>query len=115
MGGKKGAIGAAGGAVGLSAFSAALGACCGMSWAVALLGVTGAVSLARMAFLLPYAMAGAILLLAVSFWLTYRRPAVCTDGGCKTREPTSPGWFVWIAAILVAGLTALALIPFLRT
>ena len=40
-------IGSAGGALGLGAFAAAIGACCGLPWAVALLGVSGAVALAR--------------------------------------------------------------------
>jgi hypothetical protein len=42
------AIGTAGGALGLGAFAATVGACCGLPWAVALLGVSGAVALARL-------------------------------------------------------------------
>jgi len=38
-------IGSAGGALGLGAFAAAIGACRGLPWAVALLGVSGAVAL----------------------------------------------------------------------
>lgn len=60
----------AGGAVGLGGFAAALGLCCGVPWAVALLGVTGAVVLARLAFLLPYALAGAAVLLGFGFWFS---------------------------------------------
>jgi hypothetical protein len=44
-------LGTAGGALGLGAFAAAIGACCGFPWAVALLGVGGAVALARLSFL----------------------------------------------------------------
>lgn len=43
-------LGTAGGALGLGAFAAASGACCGVPWAVALLGVSGAVALARLSY-----------------------------------------------------------------
>ena len=43
-------IGTAGAALGLGAFAAAVGACCALPWAVALLGVSGAVALARLTF-----------------------------------------------------------------
>jgi hypothetical protein len=102
-------IGTAGGALGLGAFAAAIGACCGLPWAVALLGVSGAVALARLSFLLPYALLGAGTLLAVAFWWAYRPAAVCADGTCK---PVSRGplrWIVWAAAVLVVGLAAVAL------
>ncbi|MGH8195845.1 MAG: mercuric transporter MerT family protein [Woeseiaceae bacterium] len=112
MDGKKITVGAAGGAVGLGAFSAAIGACCGVPWAVALLGVSGAVVLARLAFLLPYALAGAILLLGVAFWFAYRRGLVAVDGTCEVTNRQRLQWLVWIAAFLVAGLAALALAPF---
>ncbi|MGH8495754.1 MAG: mercuric transporter MerT family protein [Gammaproteobacteria bacterium] len=114
MAGRKGAIGAASGAVGLGTFSAAVGACCGVPWAVALLGVTGAVALARLAFLMPYALAGSILLLAVAFWLAYRRPAACADT-CETRNGRPLRWLVWITAFLLAGLTVVALMPLVRS
>jgi hypothetical protein len=91
-------IGTAGGALGLGAFAAAIGACCGLPWAVALLGVSGAVALARLSFLLPYALLGAGALLAVAFWWAYR-PA--------NRGPLR--WVVWAAAVLVVGLATMAL------
>jgi len=65
--GKKGrVIGAAGGAVGLGGFAAALGLCCSVPWAVALLGVGGAVAFARLAFLMPYALIAAIAFVALT-------------------------------------------------
>jgi hypothetical protein len=76
-------IGSAGGALGLGAFAAAIGECCGLPWAVTLLGVSGAVALARLSFLLPYALFGAGALLAVGFWWAYRPAAVCADGTCN--------------------------------
>jgi len=71
---KRRVIGTAGGAVGLGAFAATVGACCGLPWTVALLGVSGAVALARLSCLLPYALLGAAGLLIVAFWWAYRPP-----------------------------------------
>jgi hypothetical protein len=100
-------IGSAGGALGLGALAAAIGACCGMPWAVALLGVSGAVALARLSFLLPYALLGAGVLLAVAFWWAYR--PVCTDGTCNPVSRRPLRWIVWAAAVLVVGLAMVAL------
>jgi hypothetical protein len=102
-------IGTTGGALGLGAFAAAVGACCGLPWAVALLGVGGAVALARLSFLLPYALIGAAGLLTVAFWWAYRPPAVCADGTCDTSSRRPLRWIVWAATLLVLGLAAVAL------
>lgn len=102
-------IGTTGGALGLGAFAAAVGACCGLPWAVTLLGVGGAVGLARLSFLLPYALIGAGGLLAVAFWWAYRPPAVCADGTCDTAGRRPLRWIVWTAAVLVFGLAVVAL------
>lgn len=102
-------IGTTGGALGLGAFAAAVGACCGLPWTVALLGVGGAVALARLSFLLPYALLGAGGLLAVAFWWAYRPPAVCADGTCDTSARRPLRWIVWAATLLVLGLAAVAL------
>ncbi len=102
-------IGAAGGAVGLGGFAAALGACCTLPWAVALLGVGGAVAFARLAFLLPYALVGSVALLGVAFWYAYRPQAVCDDGTCLPRRQRALRWFLWIATLLVGLLSMAAL------
>lgn len=102
-------LGTAGGAVGLGAFGAALGACCGFPWAVALLGVTGAVALARLAFLLPYALIGAGVLLIVAFWLAYRPAVACSDGTCNPASRRPLRVMVWVATVLVVGLATIAL------
>ncbi|MGH8132287.1 MAG: mercuric transporter MerT family protein [Steroidobacteraceae bacterium] len=109
MSDKNRVIGTAGGALGLGALAAAIGACCGLPWAVALLGVSGAVALARLSFLLPYALLGAAGLLAVAFWWAYRPAAVCTDGTCDTSGRRPLRWIVWAAALLVGSLAAVAL------
>ena len=108
MGERTRVIGTAGGALGLGAFAAAIGACCGLPWAVALLGVSGAVALARLSFLLPYALLGAGALLAVAFWWVYRPLAVCTDGTCNPVSRRPLRRIVWAAAVLVVGLATVA-------
>jgi hypothetical protein len=102
-------IGTAGGVLGLGAFAAAIGACCGLPWAVALFGVSGAVALARLSFLLPYALLGAGALLAVAFWWAYRPLASCTDGTCDPMSRRPLRWIVWASAVLVLGLATVAL------
>jgi hypothetical protein len=98
--------GTTGGAIGMGAFAAALGTCCVAPWAVSLLGVSGAVALVRLSFLKPYLLAGAIGLLAVSFWLAYRPAPVCADGSCETGSRRTLRIAVWIAAGLVVALVA---------
>jgi mercuric ion transport protein len=98
--------GVAGGAVGLGGFAAALGLCCGVPWAVALLGVTGAVAFARLSFLIPYALIGAAAFLGFGFWLAYRKP-VCQEGTCTpARGPLR--LVVWLTAAIVVGLAITA-------
>jgi hypothetical protein len=101
-------MGAAGGALGLGAFAAAIGACCGLPWAVALLGVSGAVALARLSFLLPYALLGATALLAIAFWSAYRPIADCTEAMCRPGSRRALRWMVWAATVLVAALATVA-------
>lgn len=102
-------VGAAGGALGFGGLAAALGLCCTVPWAVALLGVTGAVAFARLAFLLPYALIGASVSLVGAFWWAYRRPAACADGTCVPASRRTLQWIVWIAALLVGALAVVAL------
>ncbi|HXW73612.1 MAG TPA: mercuric transporter MerT family protein [Steroidobacteraceae bacterium] len=106
-------IGTASGALGLGAFAAAVGGCCGAPWAVALFGVTGAIGLARLAFLLPYALIGAAILLGVAFWSVYRPAPASADGACVSQSQRRPlRILVWVAAVLVAALSVVAFSPF---
>lgn len=102
-------IGAAGGALGLGGLAAAFALCCSVPWAVALLGVAGAVAFARLAFLLPFALIGAAVLLAVGFWLAYRKPVACSDDTCSSPNRRTLQWIVWITAACVAALSLIAL------
>jgi mercuric ion transport protein len=100
-------LGAASGAVGLGGFAAALGLCCSVPWAVALLGVSGAIAFARLAFLLPYSLVGAAVFLGFGFWLAYRKPA-CADGVCPSQPPRMLRWMMWSTAAAVVALAAAA-------
>ena len=106
MSDKKRIIGTTGGAVGLGALSLALGACCVVPWAVSLLGVTGAVALARLTFLQPYVLPGTAGLLGVAFWFAYRPSAVCADGACEVSSRRGMRSAVWVATAVTVALVA---------
>jgi len=92
-------LGVTGGAIGLSGVALAFGACCVAPWAVTVLGVSGAVLLARFAFVQPYVVAGTLALLASGFWFVYRRPR---EGAiCDIAQQRRLRWLVWAAAIVV--------------
>lgn len=97
-----------GGAVGLGSLAAALGLCCTVPWAVTLLGVTGAVAFARLAFLLPYALIGAAAFLGYAFWLVYHQRPLAEDSRA-VRQLRSLRWMVWIAGFVVSALALVAL------
>ena len=101
-------FGAAGGAVGLGGFAAALGLCCSVPWAVALLGVSGAIAFARLSFLVPYTLALAAVFLGFGFWLAYRKPA-CADGACPPQPPRLLRAIMWATAAVVVALAVTAL------
>ena len=104
-------VGAAGGAVGLSGVAAFLGTCCVAPWAVTLFGVSGAVMLARLAFLQPYILLGAALALGLAFWWAYRPPLPRSDAVCDPAANRRVRRWVWIAAMAMAILAVLSLLP----
>ena len=101
-------LGVAGSAVGLSAFALALGACCVAPWAVALLGVAGAVFLARLAFLQPYAVATTLALASLGLWLVYRRPR---GGACDPATRSRQRRIVWTAVLIIIALDVASFAP----
>jgi hypothetical protein len=111
MSDKKRIIGTTGGAVGLSAFALALGACCVVPWAVTLLGVTGAIALARLTFLQPYVLLATAGLLGLAFWFAYRRNPVCADGTCEVSSQRGVRSVVWVAAAITVVLVAASYAP----
>ena len=102
-------LGVTGGAVGLSALALAFGACCVAPWAVTLLGVSGAVLLARLAFVQPYVVAATLLLLGTGFWLAYRRPRA--QAACDIAQQRRLRWLVWGASIVVIAIDIASFIP----
>jgi mercuric ion transport protein len=102
-------VGVTGSAVGLSALALALGVCCVAPWAVTLLGVGGAVLLARLAFIQPYVVAATIVLLGCGFWYVYRRPRV--QAVCDVTQRRRLRWLVWSAAVIVIAIDIASFAP----
>ena len=94
-----------GGAVGLSALASVVGLCCIGPWTVALLGVSGAVSLARWQPYRPYVLTAAGALLIWAFWRTYRLRRTCSADGCAGKRP---GKVMYVTLCLAALLLVLA-------
>ena len=81
----------------LSAGAAA--SCCLGPLVLGALGIGGAGAFARLAALRPYILGITVALLAVGFYLTYRRPRDC---GCEHRVANRAGRVgLWIATVLV--------------
>lgn len=76
-----------GGAVGLSVFASFVSLCCIGPWTVALLGISGAVSMAHWQPYRPYILAVAGGILAWGFWRTYRLRRACMAEGCEDQKP----------------------------
>jgi mercuric ion transport protein len=95
--------------LGLSAIALAFGVCCVAPWAVTILGVSGAVLLARLAFFQPYVVAGTIILLGLGFWFVYRRPS--SAGVCDVTQQRRSRWIVWSAAIIVVVIDVASFAP----
>jgi hypothetical protein len=70
-------VGAGGGAAGLSLFASFVGLCCIGPMAVGVLGVSGAIALARWQPYRPYILGVSAFLLAWAFWRTYHLRRVC--------------------------------------
>lgn len=104
-------LGAAGGAVGLSAVALAFGACCVSPAAVALLGVGGAVLLARLAVLQPYVVAATLALAGLGFWYAYRRRPGTEGKHCLAHRHRAVRWAVWTGALVVICIDVASYVP----
>lgn len=104
-------LGATGSAMGLSTLALAFGVCCVAPWAVALLGVGGAVMLARLAVLQPYVVAVTLALLGVGFRYAYRRQPVMTDGTCPVENRKHLRLVVWLGAVIVICIDIASYLP----
>jgi hypothetical protein len=105
---KRTIIASGGSAVGLSIFASLVSLCCIGPWTVALLGVSGAVSMARWQPIRPYILAVAAGILAWGFWRTYRLRRVCLADGCPEKRPgVTMHASLWLStALLVLSLFA---------
>ncbi len=92
--------GTTGSAIGLSTIATFIGLCCIGPWAVALFGVSGAITMARFDFLRPYLLVAAAIMLGWPFWRVYRTPVVCEDGTCAERPSIWLKSTLWLAAAL---------------
>ena len=93
-------VGTTGGAIGFSALASFIGLCCIGPWAVALFGVSGAITMARFDFLRPYILTIAAGMLVWAFWRVYRTQPVCERGTCTAGPSVWLKSMLWLAAAL---------------
>jgi copper chaperone CopZ len=96
------------GAAVLAAIAAS--SCCIAPLVLAALGIGGAGAFVTLASYRPYILSVTIVLLAVGFYLTYRRPTATVDGDACACERPKVGragrWGLWIATLAVVLLAA---------
>ncbi len=98
---------AAGGAVGMGGAAAFLGACCVSPLAVTLFGVSGAVTIARLAWLQPWFVLVAAMSIAFAFRWAYREGSGVCDPATNRRTRR----IVWVAAIIATLLAVASFVP----
>lgn len=86
------------GTLSLAGLAWVVGGCCGVPWLVAVVGVSGAVALARIAPAAPYLWILVAVVLLASLWWTFRPRPVCADGTCERK----PSWPLRILALAAA-------------
>ena len=92
-----------GSAIGISAIASFIGLCCIGPWAVALLGVSGAVAMAKWQPIRPYILGLAVIMLLWAFWRVYGPPRkkLCDAGLCAARPSLWLQGSLWLATILI--------------
>lgn len=90
-----------GAAIGLSGLAAFVGLCCIGPWAVAILGMSGAIALAEWQPYRPIILAVALVLLAWAFWRVYFRAPVCDEDGCPVRPSVWLQGALWLALVML--------------
>ena len=104
-------LGIAGGAVALSALALAFGACCVAPWAVGILGVGGALLLARLAGFQSSVVMITLLLLGVGFWYAYRARSGASGETCVVEDRKALRIAIWGAALIVIGIDIASYLP----
>lgn len=75
-----------------------------LPWLVTVVGVSGAVALARLAPAAPYLWALVAVLMAATAWWTFRPRRSCADGSCER----PPSWRLrWLTLLVAAGAITL--------
>lgn len=97
---------ALGGALSLSSFASFVGLCCIGPWSVALLGVNGAVALARWQPYRPLILGLAAILLVWAGWHVYRGPKYCDTACSQKRSLWLKGALVFSTAFLLLAVFA---------
>lgn len=91
------------GALSAGALAALLGACCGAPWLIAVIGVSGAIAVARLAFLAPYLWFLAFgFAIAALVWAYRAEPAcamACAPAHRRRRQIAS-----WLVMLTMLGL-----------
>ncbi|HXS22004.1 MAG TPA: hypothetical protein VN735_12290 [Steroidobacteraceae bacterium] len=108
-------LGATGGAVALSALALAFGACCVAPWAVGLLGVGGALLLARLSGFQSSVVVITLLLLGVGFWYAYRARSAASGESCVVEDRKGLRIAIWIGALIVICIDIASYLPRLST
>jgi hypothetical protein len=83
--------------------AALLGACCGASWMVAVVGVSGAIAVARRAFLVPCLWLTAFGFAAAALVWVYRAEPGCEDAGLSAqgRRRQIAAWLVLLTMLVL--------------
>ena len=112
MGQRARIFGALGGGISLATIAAFLGTCCVAPWAVVVFGVSGAVLIARLAFLQPYLLVAAAAAIALAFWqgskVLHPQPGTMACDPARARRIRVA---LWTSAIIVALLAIASFLP----
>ena len=108
---KRRVLGVTGGAIALSALALAFGACCIAPWAVGLLGVGGALLLARLAGFQSSVVVITLLLLGVGFWYAYRARSAASGESCVVEDRKSLRIAIWVGALIVICIDIASYLP----
>src|SRR6266852_235379 len=91
------------GALSVGGLAAFLGACCGVPWLVAAIGVTGAITVARIAFVAPYLWVLAFAVSITALIWAYRAEPTC-DTACTPTPRRGRLIAAWLVALTLLGL-----------